>query len=297
MSAAAGAGTTPLICVPEDADVAASGTHDKEAVASLYTSVIAKIRGSFEERRQMKQSYLACKKACGETVDEAALGEYLNVHQELQAELEAAHGEGYGTLVPTDVSNICQWWIHKGIETLQTKSKIWFIHYGTFQSHPVHSLGGLVTPREIAWAIDNYGTFWQIREHHPYSDWAQVSGTIGDAKHQHPLSKKQIDHVKMLPVHGYLYSCEIVMATETLLKSWAEENFQRKAAELRTAALSATLMPQSREILALRAELRAIKSTSPPIEDLLGITEASALPAVKSTAVFNAVEDASFLDT
>jgi hypothetical protein len=267
----------------------------------------------------MEQAYLAYKKACNETVDGAALGEYLNVHQELQTELEAAHGERYGALVPTDVSG----WPRAGVATLPTKGKIWYIHCATFvppaQGPYLGSWGSIPSDTTQAWVIDNYGNLEQLYNYHPYSGWASSQAcnpkpSPGGYAYLYPLSKKQIDHVKTLPTQGSLFESPM-MTLQPILKSWAEENFQRKAAELR----------QSREILALQAELRAIKSTSPPLEDLLGITEtaalpavkstavfkstsspledllgiteASALPAVKSTAVFNTVEDASLLDT
>lgn len=295
--AGAGAGAVPFVCVPEDAEAATSRTHDKEAVASLYTTLIAQLRSSTEERRQMEQAYLAYKKACGETVTTAALREYLDVHQEQHTELEAAHGERYGALVPTDVSG----WLGAGVATLPTKGKIWFIHYGTYQ-HPSKLEGNSWTnyPLQVH-AIDNYGNLVHMYSYYPYSSVALKSPTPGGYQYLYPLSKKQIDLVKTLPTQGSMYESP-TMTLEPILKSWAEENFQRRVMERRelteiTCRFRKQLREQSQEIQRLQAELRAIKSAAPPTEDLLGITETAALPTVKSTAVFNVVEDASLLDT
>lgn len=293
MSAAAGAGATPLVCVPEDAEELPRGAL-KAVKAVIDYMVQYRL-----ERNRMEQAYRAYLKVYGETVAEHTLREYTTTHMEIHDELEKTSGKRYGALEPATITSGYlgrHGWVTRSIGTLPTEGKIWYIHYGVFvpPSEGYSGWGSLPPDPTVAWAIDNYGNLDNLYENDPCSGWNHLKmmargdssymWTPGDSTHLYPLTKKQIDIVKTLPTEGP--SCEHMRKLlPTLLKGWAEETFHLRIAERR----------RYEELL--KEELCASRTSSPPTEDLLGITGTATLLTVKSNNVFNIVEDAFLQNT
>lgn len=279
--AGAGAGATPLVCVPETAEEPPTGALEQVIDYMVQYRL---------ERNRMEKAYTAHKKVYGETVTKDALQEYVTVHMEIHDKLEKAGGKRYGALEPAAITT--GWlgrhnWVKRAIETLPMEGKIWYIHYGTFlpPSGPYTGAWGSLPPdTTVAWAIDNYGNVDHLNENYPCSTWNQLKTTAvgdsphawtpGDGTHMYPLTKKQIDVVKTLPTEGPSWE-HMQGLLPTLLKSWAEETFHLRIAERR------------RYDELLEEQLCDYHSASPPTEDLLGIADADVPAPIKSTNVFD----------
>jgi hypothetical protein len=289
--AASGAGAAPFVCVPETAEEPPRG--------ALKAVIDYMVQHSLEQNR-MEKAYTAHMKVCGKTVTKDALQEYVTTHMKIHSELETTSGKRYGALEPAAITT--GWlgrhnWVKRAIETLPTEGKIWYIHYGTFlpPSGPHNGAWGSLPPdTTVAWAIDNYGNVGHLYENYPCSTWNQLktmargdsphAWTPGDSTHLYPLTKKQIDVVKTLPTEGPSWE-HMQGLLPTLLKGWAEETFNLRIAERR------------RYDELLEEQLCDCHSTSPPTEDLLGITDRDAPAPVKSTGFFDIVKNPAPSDT
>ena len=202
--------------------------------------------------------------------------------------------EGYGAITVIESTPIPPGFIY-------TKG-VWFIHYCYYV--PLYSEYGQVrTSTKQGSIIDNYGNLYN------YNDASQflslygrtpMKPVIGDGNYKLPLPNYLIDAIKLIPNYlgeddtgplrqGFssppsLKATFLSVHILPLVKLVAESAYKSRQATLH---LQRELAAEKAKMAALEAEIRRLKATAPPTEDLLGlnVVELAPLPTLNVVEV------------
>lgn len=181
------------------------------------------------------------------------------------------------TAAPTYNFNISKgvWFIHSCSYTIYRLQ----CHYNSISNISSYMADGLA-----GFAIDNYGNIYNYTHNSKLDSWK--SPIIGSDSYVTPLTNSIINILKIIPTNlgiyyadGYrynLYDTFLPIFVGPLAKHAAKIIFDTSQSTL---YLQQELEAERAKTAALEAELRALKATAPPTEDLLGITTPSPLAA------------------
>jgi hypothetical protein len=142
------------------------------------------------------------------------------------------------------------------------------------------------------YAIDNYGSIYNYSCSAPDGNNCWETPTVGVRTHIYPLTNSLINLIKTIPVdlgsftrreslHTFIN--ELIIP---IVKHSAETIYKSRQATLQ---LRKELEAERAKTAALEAELRALKASSPPAEDLLGLTDIPPPVATPASALATAI--------
>ena len=209
---------------------------------------------------------------------DALMEESLTKYRDLTvAGLEDEYTDGYGMITSLKTA---RYEITHPI-SLFKKGGVWMVHCWFYSGMGI--------------AIDNYGNFYNYHDNVPnymypppglgkdYDSYGfpYVAPLPGSDKCQYPLTNKMIDLVKTTSAAATYEGINTLLIS---LKLVAESAYKSRQATLH---LQRELAAEKAKAAALEAEIRRLKATAPPTEDLLGlnVTELAPLPTLNVVEV------------